>query len=58
MLVAIIRKRLTLQVSLYTLLQILSVTLCKTMPVQQAFPESDDTSETTMNSNQLGLFTC
>ena len=57
-LVAIIRKRLNLQVSLYTLLQILSVTLFETMPVQQAFPDSDDTSETTMNSNQLDLFTC
>jgi hypothetical protein len=57
-LVAIIRKRLNLQVSLYTLLQILSVTLFETMPVQQAFPDIDDTSEIAMNSNQLDLFTC
>ena len=57
-LVAIIRKRLNLQVSLYTLLQILSVTLFETMPVRQAFPDSDDTSEIAMNSNQLDLFTC
>jgi hypothetical protein len=56
-LVAIIRKRLNLPVSLYTLLQILSVTLFETMPVQQAFPHSDDTSEIAMNSNQLDLFT-
>lgn len=56
-LVAIIRKRLNLQVSLSTLLQILSVTLFETMPVQQAFPDSDDTSAIAMNSNQLDLFT-
>jgi hypothetical protein len=56
-LVAIIRKRLNLQVSLYTLLQILSVTLFEKMPVQQAFPDSDDTSAIAMNYNQLDLFT-
>jgi hypothetical protein len=57
-LVAIIRKRLNLQVSLYTLLQILSVTLFETMPVRQAFPDRDDTSEIAMHANQLDLFTC
>lgn len=56
-LVAIIRKRLTLQVSLSTLLQILSVTLFEKMPIQQAFPDSDDTSTIAMNDNQLDLFT-
>jgi hypothetical protein len=56
-LVAIIRKRLNLQVSLYTLLQILSVTLFEKMPVQQAFPDSDDTSAIAMNYNQLDLYT-
>jgi hypothetical protein len=56
-LVAIIKKRLNLQVSLYTLLQILSVTLFEKMPVQQAFPDSADTSAIAMNYNQLDLFT-
>ena len=37
-LVAIIKKRLNLDASLYTLLQILSLTLFEKMPLQQAFP--------------------
>jgi hypothetical protein len=37
-LVAIIKKKLQLDASLYTLLQILSVTLFEKMPLQQAFP--------------------
>lgn len=40
-LVAIVKKRLNLEASLYTLLQILSVTLFEKMPLQQAFPDSD-----------------
>ena len=40
-LVAIIKKRLNLDASLYTLLQILSVTLFEKMPLQQAFPAGD-----------------
>lgn len=36
-LVAIIRKRLNVEASLYTLLQILSVTVFEKMPIQQAF---------------------
>ena len=40
-LVAIVKKRLNLDASLYTLLQILSVTLFEKMPLQQAFPDSD-----------------
>jgi hypothetical protein len=39
-LVAIVKKRLNLDASLYTLLQILSVTLFEKMPLQQAFPGS------------------
>jgi hypothetical protein len=39
-LVAIVRKRLNLDASLYTLLQILSVTLFEKMPLQQAFTTS------------------
>lgn len=55
-LVAIVKKRLNLDASLYTLLQILSVTVFEKMPVQQAFPGSDYNSEHTMTSNQLNLF--
>lgn len=51
-LVAIVRKRLNLDVSLYTLLQIFSLTLFEKMPLQQAFQgESDHDSP-----NQLNLF--
>jgi hypothetical protein len=55
-LVAIIKKRLNLDASLYTLLQILSVTLFEKMPLQQAFPDDDYTSEKSSISNQLNLF--
>ena len=55
-LVAIVKKRLNLDASLYTLLQILSVTLFEKMPLQQAFPGSDHTSEPGNDGNQLNLF--
>jgi hypothetical protein len=55
-LVAIIKKRLNLDASLYTLLQILSLTLFEKMPLQQAFPGSDYISEQGIDSNQLNLF--
>jgi hypothetical protein len=55
-LVAIVKKRLNLDVSLYTLLQILSVTLFEKMPLQQAFLASDSSSDSTMLNNQLNLF--
>ena len=55
-LVAIVRKKLNLDVSLYTLLQVLSLTLFEKMPLQQAFPDDDYTSECTRFSNQLNLF--
>ena len=40
-LVAIVRKRLNLKVSLYTLLQVLSLTLFEKMSLQQAFPDGE-----------------
>jgi len=40
-LVAIIKKKLQLDASLYTLLQILSVTRFEKMPLQQSFPASE-----------------
>ena len=55
-LVAIIRKKLNLDVSLYTLLQALSLTLFEKMPLQQAFPDDDYTSDNGDISNQLNLF--
>jgi len=56
-LVAIVKKRLNLDASLYTLLQILSVTLFEKMPLQQAFPGSDYKSEQGDDCNQMNLFT-
>jgi len=55
-LVAIIKKKLQLDASLYTLLQILSVTLFEKMPLQQAFPGGDSSSNSTTINNQLNLF--
>ena len=55
-LVAIVKKRLSLDASLYTLLQILSLTLFEKMPLQQAFPGADSTSNSSAIDNQLNLF--
>ncbi len=55
-LVAIIKKRLNLDASLYTLLQILSVTLFEKMPLQQAFPGNDYKMLDGVPCNQLNLF--
>ena len=56
-LVAIVKKRLNLDASLYTLLQILSVTLFERMPIQQAFPGDANKSTQGAACNQLNLFT-
>jgi hypothetical protein len=55
-LVAIIKKRLQLDASLYTLLQILSVTLFEKMPLQQAFPAGEYITPEGVPSNKLNLF--
>ena len=55
-LVAIVKKRLNLDASLYTLLQIFSLTLFEKMPIQQAFAGSSYNSEPGGDSNQLNLF--
>jgi hypothetical protein len=55
-LIAIIKKKLNLDVSLYTLLQILSVTIFEKMPLQQAFQENGTASNTMINRNQLNLY--
>jgi len=56
LLVAIVKKRLDLPGSLYTLLQVLSVTLFEKMPISQALQQKDYTSQLTEDSNQLILF--
>jgi high-affinity nickel permease len=55
-LIAIVEKRLHLEVSLYTLLQILSVSLFEKMPIQQAFSDLALQSEGLQTDNQLNLF--
>lgn len=56
-LVAIVRKRLGLDASLYTLLQILSVTLFEKMPLNQTLAVSEPKFSTSQITNQLELFT-
>ncbi len=55
-LVAIIRKRLMLPISLYQILQILSVTLFEKTPILQALEPLDSQENLLANSNQLNLF--
>ena len=55
-LVAIVRKRLGLEASLYTLLQVLSVTVFEKMPIQSALLAMPDGSEEATDTNQLELF--
>jgi hypothetical protein len=55
-LVAIVRKRLGLEASLYQILQILSVTLFEKTPILQALQASDSESNSVEVGNQLNLF--
>jgi DDE family transposase/uncharacterized protein DUF4372 len=55
-LVAIIRKRLELEASLYQILQILSITLFEKAPILQALHASDSQSDLPNPDNQLRLF--
>jgi len=55
-LIAIVKKELQLDVSLYTLLQILSVSVFEKTPLLQAFAGSEIISDQTEFSNQLNLF--
>jgi hypothetical protein len=55
-LVAIVKKRLELDVSLHTLLQILSVTMFEKLPLQQALGAIDPSENGPMQVNQLNLF--
>ncbi len=55
-LVAIIKKRLQLEASLYTILQILSVTIFERIPILQVFTSNKYKIEETMAYKQLNLF--
>jgi transposase len=55
-LVAIVRKQLGLDVSLYQILQILSVTLFEKTPILQALQPSDSRENLLVSANQLNLF--
>jgi hypothetical protein len=55
-LVAILRKRLGLDASLYQILQILSLTLFEKVPILQAFQASDSQSDLPASDSQLILF--
>ena len=55
-LVAIIRKRLKLDASLYTLMQVLSVTVFEKASIESVILQTADGSEYVMADNQLNLF--
>src|SRR6266496_546764 len=55
-LVAIVRKRLGLEISIYQILQILSVTLFEKTPILQALQPLDSQNDSLDSSNQLILF--
>ena len=55
-LVAIIKKQLRLDVTLHTLLQILSLTLFEKLPLQQAFERVDPPENNLISDGQLKLF--
>ena len=55
-LVAIVKKRMNVDATLYTLLQIFSLTLFEKMPLQQAVTNIDHTLDQSDSGNQLNLF--
>ena len=55
-LVAIVKKRLDLDASLYTLLQVLSVSLFEKMPLHQALAGGENRCDQPQITNQLNLF--
>ena len=56
LLVAIIKKRLQLQASLYTILQVLSVNVFEQIPLYQLLTMTSYENEMTITDNQLKLF--
>lgn len=55
-LVAIMKKRMKIDLTLYTMLQILSITLFEKIPILQAFSEIDYRNQITRSCTQLKLF--
>ena len=55
-LVAVLRKRLDIAADLYTILQVLSLTLFEKMPIFKLFSDTDYSLSNLENSNQLILF--
>ena len=55
-LVAIVKKRLNIEASLYTILQILSLTLFEKTPLDQLLKNTESTVDTPEINNQLNLF--
>jgi hypothetical protein len=55
-LIAIIKKELQIEASLYTMLQILSVSVFEKTPINKAFLDATDTMELDADDNQLNLF--
>lgn len=55
-LVAIIKKRLNLSISLYTFLQILSVNIFQRTPILQLVRDNNELTDIDQNTNQLNLF--
>ncbi len=56
LLVAIVKKMLKIELSLYTILQILSVTIVEKLPVLQILTDYDYTAPKYVDPNQLNLF--
>src|SRR3954463_7973214 len=56
-LVAIVRKRLNLEASLYTILQVVSVSVFEKILLQTAFSSESYSCDTEIENNQLNLFT-
>jgi len=55
-LVAIIKKKLKIELSLYTILQILSITLFEKKPILQVLTDTDYQKQITNSHIQLKLF--
>ena len=53
---AIVKKRLNLDYSLYSILQILSVTILEKTPILQVLSQLDESEKTPADNNQLILF--
>ena len=55
-LVAVVKKRLSISADLYTILQVLSLTLFEKMPIFKPFSDTEYNLSNVESSNQLILF--